>query len=78
MKFIHLTDTHIRWQYDNDGIDAILGQLKKTAPDLEYMLSHTAWEDIDAVIITGDLVHEGTARDYDYVKEMMEKMFRHM
>ena len=35
MKFIHLTDTHIRWQYDNDGIDAILGQLKKTAPDLE-------------------------------------------
>ena len=73
MKFIHLTDTHIRWQYDNDGIDAILGQLKKTAPDLEYMLSHTAWEDIDAVIITGDLVHEGTARDYAYVKEMMEK-----
>ena len=42
MKFIHLTDTHIRWQYDNDGIDAILGQLKKTAPDLEYMLLHAA------------------------------------
>ena len=71
MKFIHLTDTHVRKAYDNSGIDAMLGQIESIVPEMERMLEETDWDGVDFVVVTGDLVHEGVAQDYTYLNEIL-------
>ncbi len=71
MKFIHLTDTHVRKAYDNSGIDAMLGQIESIVPGMERMLEETDWDGVDFVVVTGDLVHEGVAQDYTYLNEIL-------
>ncbi|MGN0151724.1 MAG: metallophosphoesterase family protein [Wujia sp.] len=72
MKFIHLTDTHIRKDYGNDAMGAVLGKLQNPVSNLKKILAGINWNDTDFVIITGDLVHEGTTEDYVFLKETVE------
>lgn len=71
MNFIHLTDTHIRKRYDADETGSVLGTLPDPADNVRQILSGTDWDNIDFVAVTGDLVHEGTAEDYMWLKQVM-------
>ena len=71
MKFIHLTDTHIRKAYNAGGLDAMLEKLE-SAQGLEKILDRISWDDVDFAVITGDLVHEGNAEDYAYFNEILK------
>lgn len=73
MKFIQLTDTHMRKRYSADGVDAVLGKLPNPAENIKSLFARTDWEDIDFIVVTGDLVHEGTTEDYQYLKAVMKE-----
>lgn len=73
MKFVQLTDTHVRKQYDNEGMDAVLGHLPTPADNARKILQNTDWAQMDFVVITGDLVHEGTCEDYKFLKNLIEE-----
>ncbi len=74
MKFIHLTDTHVRKAYSGDGIDAVLGRLPNPATNIKNLFERLDWTGVDFVAVTGDLVHEGTTEDYQYLKKQMEEL----
>lgn len=73
MRFIHMTDTHVRKNYSQDSLSSVLGQLVDPMKNMESSASGLCWEDMDFVVITGDLVHEGTEEDYRYLREIVEK-----
>lgn len=73
MKFVQLTDTHVRKQYDKEGLDAVLGNLPTPADNVKKILQNTDWAKTDFVVITGDLVHEGTCEDYRFLKNLIEE-----
>lgn len=73
MKFVQLTDTHVRKQYDNEGLDAVLGYLPTPADNARKILQNTDWAQTDFVVITGDLVHEGICEDYKFLKKLIEE-----
>ncbi len=73
MRFMQLSDTHIRKKYSDEGIDALLGQKLTPAENLTNLLERTDWRNYDFLVVTGDLVHEGISDDYDYLKQIFEK-----
>ena len=73
MRFMQLTDTHIREEYSADGIDALLGQRLSPAENLKNLLKRADWKDIDFMVITGDLVHEGITEDYLYLNQIIKE-----
>lgn len=73
MEFIQLTDSHVRKQYDHEGMDAVLGQFPIPAENVRKILRATDWAHTDFIVITGDLVHEGTCEDYRFLKNLIEE-----
>jgi 3',5'-cyclic AMP phosphodiesterase CpdA len=75
MNFIHLSDTHIRVTEmekndlfpaekiidDGTRLRKLLGTAKSQMPPPDF------------VLITGDLVHEGTAEDYRFLKNLLDE-----
>lgn len=72
MKFIQLTDTHLRKDDTASDMEHIFKQLPNPANHLRKVLRETPWEDKDFVVITGDLIHEGCSQDYAYLKEILD------
>ncbi|MGI5889038.1 MAG: metallophosphoesterase family protein [Oscillospiraceae bacterium] len=73
MKFIHITDTHLRRDFGKDEIGSLLGAVPDLPGRLERMLSSQNWDGIDFAVFTGDLIHEGKASDYAFFKEITER-----
>ncbi|UOQ49044.1 metallophosphoesterase [Gracilibacillus caseinilyticus] len=75
LKFIHLTDTHVLREYEGsflEGLDKIntnpSSQLTKI---LQFAENNK--EQLDFILISGDLVHEGGVGDYQYYKALLEE-----
>lgn len=70
-KILQLSDTHFRQQYDDElevmGIDYFPPHVLST------FLSTYEFDQIDCVVITGDLVHEGTREDYQAYQNVIDK-----
>ena len=73
MKFIQLTDTHLKKQKLLPEEEHIFGKLPDPSDHLKEVLRETNWENNDFIVITGDLVHEGTSADYTYLKDILEE-----
>lgn len=73
MKFVQLTDTHVRLNYDDENV-AMFGKLPNPAENVRKILQRVDWTSTDFVVITGDLVHEGECEDYKFLKNLIEEM----
>lgn len=73
MRFVQISDTHVRKQYGSEGADALLGKLPVPANNLRKILQDTDWTQTDFAVITGDLVHEGICEDYEFLKNLIEE-----
>jgi Icc protein len=71
MNFAHLSDTHVlcRRSQTNQLLE-LVDDGKKLAQAITAALNHPQKPEL--MIITGDLVHEGTAEDYAYFKSILE------
>jgi len=74
--FAHLTDIHLKKDYATSTMTSDFG---KTGNPTEKFLSAVekihAYENLDFILITGDLIHEGDEADYVFLKEILEKSF---
>lgn len=73
IKFAHLTDTHILCDYTDCFLWDVFSRITDPNEKLVACLENIRRENTDFVIITGDLVHGGTRKDYGHFKALLEK-----
>lgn len=72
MRFLHLSDTHFRKNYQTNQFTAPLFTEKDNpTTQLLNLLKESDLEEFDFVLITGDLVHEGEREDYQEFKNYL-------
>lgn len=72
LSFIQLSDTHLRSHYKNDPFEIVFNGLKNPADNLTEVLQNIDYEELNFIAITGDLVHDGSAEDYNNLKSLVE------
>lgn len=72
LKFIHISDTHILKNYDGTMLEGLSPEML-FGQAADYIRAY--YPDLDFVVISGDLVHEGGASDYDYFKQVIGRCF---
>lgn len=73
MRIAHLTDLHVRRDYEGTMFETELHQRILPVPYFIAGLKEAAAAKPDVIVLTGDLVHEGNAEDYRYLKELLER-----
>lgn len=73
LKIAHLTDLHVRRNYENTMFETELKQRILPVPYVIAGLKEAVKAGPDVIVMTGDLVHEGTAGDYCYLKQLVKK-----
>lgn len=73
MKFVQLTDTHVRLNYDDENV-AMFGKLPNGAENVRKILQRVDWKNTNFIVIMGDLVHEGASEDYRFLKNLIEEI----
>lgn len=74
VRFAHLSDTHIPSSAGENGTGEFLNQLGDAGEKLRACLRQLGNEKPDFLLVTGDLVHEGEARDYVRFRLLFEEM----
>lgn len=74
MKFLHLTDIHFLIDYpcEESGYNSIFKKMTNPLEQLKKGLKQIS--DYDVVLITGDLVEDGTKEDYKVLKEKLHEI----
>ena len=72
IRFAHLSDTHVCKKYEG-SLEPLFSRCKSPAENTAACFRRLAEEQVDFVLITGDLIHEGTAEDYAYLREIAEE-----
>jgi 3',5'-cyclic AMP phosphodiesterase CpdA len=71
MKFLHLSDTHVRIDYQTNALmSKMFDEKNNPIYRLKQLLEHAKEENFDFALITGDLVHEGEIADYELFKQI--------
>ncbi|MGL5675887.1 MAG: metallophosphoesterase family protein [Cellulosilyticaceae bacterium] len=80
MRFLHLTDIHFLRTYPvvEEGYLSIFKEMTPPLEQLKKGLANIRLEDVDAVLITGDLTEYGTAEDYKALRQALEGLFGHI
>ena len=73
IRFAHISDTHLRTQAPGDAMADMFDRLPDPDTALAGLLDTLAQQDVDFVIATGDLVHEGVADDYRRMRALVEE-----
>ena len=74
LQIAHLSDLHILRDYNGSMLDR--APLRQTVPPVNYVLAgirEAVAARPDVIVLTGDLVHEGTEEDYRYLRELIER-----
>lgn len=75
LKFIHLTDTHILREYTGSFLEKLAE--KSDSPTDQFVkilkFAEAKKDELDFLLITGDLVHEGDLADYEHYKAIIEE-----
>ena len=74
LQIAHLSDLHILRDYNGSMLDR--APLRQTVPPVNYVLAgirEAVAARPDVIVLTGDLVHEGTEEDYRYLREVIER-----
>ena len=72
LKIAHLSDIHLRCKYSGTYMDEIIRQRTMPTDYFITALKEIYNADYDLIVLTGDLVHEGSAQDYTYLKELLD------
>jgi 3',5'-cyclic AMP phosphodiesterase CpdA len=72
LSFIQLSDTHFRNNYSNDPLEEVFKEVTNPAENLVAVLRNIDFGEIDFIAITGDLVHDGSAEDYQKLKLLVK------
>lgn len=70
-RFIHLSDLHFRKQYEDWGLQSLLGKLPDVLERLTACLEEEKKLGVDFVLLTGDLAHDGTVEDYAALRDAL-------
>lgn len=71
IRFAHLSDTHICKDYSGNQMKDLFEKAGSPGVNLEKCLRELEARQLDFVLISGDLVHEGTSEDYRYLNDMV-------
>lgn len=73
MKFLHLSDTHIRLNYQTNNLTSpMFNDTRNPVLQFKELLTKVKQEQYDFALITGDLVHEGEKEDYELFKQLWQ------
>lgn len=73
LRFVQLSDTHIRKDYLTGPLHGMFTSLVSPEKKLRGILAEIRKEELDFVVISGDLVHEGSEADYQQLKTIIEE-----
>ncbi|EFR32125.1 metallophosphoesterase family protein [Eremococcus coleocola] len=74
MKFLHLSDTHLRQDYASDWFThRIFTDYDNPTIRFRHLLASINPVDYDFAIVTGDLCHEGEASDYGLFRSLWQE-----
>ncbi|WP_052406467.1 metallophosphoesterase family protein [Clostridium culturomicium] len=78
MVFLHLSDIHFLRRYPkaSSGYNSVFNEMTNPLIKIEKSLEKVTMDEVDFIIITGDLVESGTADDYKTLKEKFEFLFK--
>ena len=74
LRIAHLSDLHVLRDYHGSMLDR--EPLRQPVPPVEYFLTglrEAVASKPDLIVLTGDLVHEGTVEDYQYLRQLIER-----
>lgn len=77
MKLLHLSDTHFTSQVTDPELAEVLKAQVSLSEKLDWILEQEDINELEAVIVTGDLVHEGAASDYILLEKLLAEKFTH-
>jgi Icc protein len=72
MKFLHLTDSHILKSYEHDKLASLFNQVANPLEKVRRIVEGVS-EEVDFIMITGDLIHDGGSEDYLLLKQLMDE-----
>lgn len=74
LRFAHLSDTHILREYKGSLIETLTGVDNNPTETLKGILQAITQDEKapDFILISGDLVHEGTVEDYAFLAKLLE------
>lgn len=75
MKILHLSDTHYAKNIDDPELKNVLEAQISLEEKFNQVLRHENLDTFDLVMVTGDIVHEGTPEDYKTIKDLLETKF---
>ncbi|MGN8648039.1 metallophosphoesterase family protein [Gracilibacillus sp. HCP3S3_G5_1] len=74
LNFLHVTDTHVLKQYKGSFLEVL--DIPNFTPSDQLtkilQMAKQGMKNLDFILITGDLVHEGNVEDYRHLKEIIE------
>lgn len=78
MVFLHISDIHFLRNYPKEvtGYSSILNKMSNPINKIEKCLEKISLDEVEFIIITGDLVESGTADDYIVLKEKLDTLFK--
>lgn len=71
LKLSHITDTHYCKSYQGNMMEAAFAKGKHPEKRIRKMLQKAVDEKVDALIVSGDIVHEGCEEDYRAFRQMV-------
>jgi 3',5'-cyclic AMP phosphodiesterase CpdA len=73
IRFAHLSDTHVRVDHLQSDLKDVFGNLQNPNDNLRDVLCKLKESELDFIVISGDLVHEGGKADYECFKGILEE-----
>ena len=71
LHFAQISDTHIRKDYSSGLLHDMFDSLISPDEKLIQTLQELKKEQLDFIVITGDLVHEGNEADYQHFQNIL-------
>lgn len=73
IRFVHISDTHIRRHPLESNLSCVFQNVPDPAANLKDIFDRISGMNIDFIIISGDLVHEGEEDDYRCLQQLIEE-----
>jgi 3',5'-cyclic AMP phosphodiesterase CpdA len=80
LNFLHLTDSHILRETDENFLESSIGRPAESSlgSPAERLIGAIQYSkkvepELDFIVISGDLVHEGDTSDYAYLKHILDE-----
>lgn len=78
LKILHISDIHYKNKYSNpdNSYEEILYKMRNPILNLKDCLKTVNLNEIDLIIISGDLCDSGSIEDYQTLKKIIDKLFK--